>query len=97
MRFQEVMPEQKIVWHESTADADWKPVANPMMENWPTSMQTVVTFEQDGDKTNVRLVWTPVDANEEEKACFAESIANMGKGWESGFGIIDEILAEMAG
>jgi len=95
MSFQEVVPEEKLVWQESTADADWNPIANPMMENWPTSMQTAVSFMDEGDKTKVRLVWTPVNATEEEKSMFTNMIANMGKGWESGFGIIDEILGEL--
>ena len=48
-----------------------------------------------GDKTKVRLVWTPVNASEAEIACFAGAMNKMGGGWESGYAIIDEILAEL--
>ncbi len=93
--FQEVVPEQKMVWHHSSTDADWNTVSNPMMADWPRVLLTVVTFEDDGAKTKVTLTWTPLEASEAEKACFANVMGNMGKGWESGFAIMDEIFAEM--
>ena len=93
--FQEVVPEEKMVWHHSSTDADWNIVSNPMMADWPRVLLTVVTFKDDGDRTSVRLTWTPLDASEAEMACFANVVGNMGKGWESGFAIMDEILAEM--
>ncbi len=93
--FQEVVPEQKMVWHHSSTDADWNTVSNPMMADWPRVLLTVVTFEDDGAKTKVTLTWTPLKASEAEKACFANVMGNMGKGWESGFAIMDEMFAEM--
>jgi hypothetical protein len=37
----------------------------------------------------------PFEATYAEIACFADAVANMGKGWESGFAIMDEIFAEL--
>ena len=93
--FQEVVPEEKMVWHHSSTDADWNIVSNPMMADWPRVLLTVVTFKDDGAMTRVRLTWTPLDASEAEMTCFANVMGNMSKGWESGFAIMDEMFAEM--
>lgn len=93
--FQEVVPDEKMVWHHSSTDSEWNIVSNPMMADWPRVLLTVVTFEEAGANTRVRLTWTPLDASEAEMACFANVMGNMAKGWESGFAIMDEMFAEM--
>ncbi len=93
--FQDVVPEEKLVWHQSSTDSDWNIVASPMMPDWPRVMLTTVTFEETGLKTRVRLSWVPFEASDAEIACFSGAVANMGKGWESGFAIMDEMFAEL--
>ena len=95
MVFQEIVPEEKLVWHHFSTDADWNVISNPMMPDWPKTLLTVVTLDDAGSKTNVRLKWVPHEANEAEIACFAGAVTNMGKGWESGYTIIDQILIEL--
>ncbi len=95
MVFQEVQPEERLVWHHSSTDADWNVVANPMMPDWPRVILTIVDFTEAGDQTNVRFSQIPMDATEAENACFAQMMEGMSKGWGSGFAIIDEMLGEM--
>ena len=95
MVFQEVVPEEKLVWHHSSTDADWNVVTNPMMADWPRVLLTTVTFEDAGEKTRVRLTMVPLDASDAEIACFAGAMAGMDKGWGSGFSVLDEMLAQM--
>ena len=96
MTFQEVTPEEKLVWNHTSADADWNEIANPMMPDWPRLLRTVVTFEDAGAETNVRLTWTPIDATPAELACFDGMKDKFGMGWGGGYKIIDEILAELS-
>ncbi|MHA1189156.1 MAG: SRPBCC family protein [Alphaproteobacteria bacterium] len=93
--FQEVVREEKLVWHHSSTDADWNTIPSPMMPDWPRMLLTTVTFEDLGDQTKVKLVWVPIDATEAELACFTGAVNNMGKGWESGYALIDELLVKM--
>ncbi|MEP3277666.1 MAG: SRPBCC domain-containing protein [Stappiaceae bacterium] len=95
MTFQEVVPPEKMVWHHSSADEDWNITRNQMMEGWPQVLLTTVTFEEAGEKTNVRLTMVPLDATEAELACFAEAMGNLKFGWGKGFTEIDAILAEL--
>jgi len=94
--FQEVTPPSVLVWHHySSTDADWNSTPNPMMADWPRLLLTTVTFEDKGDKTNVRLSQVPHEATDTEIACFAEAMANMASGWGKGFEIMDELLVEL--
>ncbi len=93
--FQEVVPQDKIVWHQSSTDADWNIISNPMMPDWPKVVATTVTFEDKGTKTFVQLKWVPHKATEAEIACFAGAMERFGSGWGAGYQIIDEILAEL--
>jgi len=94
--FQKVTKPEKMVWHHySSTDSEWNSATNPMMADWPKLLLTTVTFEDNGDKTNVRLVQTPLDATDAEIACFADAMANMDKGWGSGYAIMDELFAEL--
>ena len=95
MVFQEVVPQEKLVWHHSSSDADWNVIANPMMADWPRVLLTTVSFEDMGDKTNVRLTWMPFEATDAEIACFAGAMDGFGKGWGAGYAILDEMFAEL--
>ena len=89
------MPE-KLVWHHhSCTDANWEDTTNPMMADWPRVLLTTVLFSDEGEQTVVKLSQVPMDASDAEIACFAEAMANMDKGWGSGYKILDEILAEI--
>jgi len=94
--FTEVTPPERLVWqHHASTDANWETIANPKMPDWPKILLTTITFQEDGAKTKLRLTWEPFEASDAEIACFAGAMANMGKGWESGFAIMEEMLADM--
>ena len=95
MVFQDVVPQEKLVWRHSSTDPDWNIIANPMMADWPRVLLTTVTFKDKGAATDVRLTMAPVDATDTEIACFAAAMAGMDKGWGSGYAILDDILAEL--
>lgn len=96
MTFQEVTPEEKLVWHHCSTDKDWNIVDNQMMPDWPRTLLTTVTFAENGDKTDLRLSQIPLHATDAQNACFTNMMAGMSKGWGSGFAIIEDILAEMS-
>ncbi|MEM7502524.1 MAG: SRPBCC domain-containing protein [Pseudomonadota bacterium] len=98
MVFQEIDAPSKLVWnHHSCTDAEWRDMQNPMMADWPRVLHTIVTFEARGEQTFVTLTQEPLEASDAEIACFRDAMANMDKGWGSGYALIDEMLAELAG
>ncbi len=68
---------------------------SPRAPDWPLVLMTTVTFAADGDRTNLRLVWQPHEAEPFEIEGFRAKVDGMGGGWGAGFRIIDEILAEL--
>lgn len=94
--FKEIAPLERLVWHHhSSTDSEWNTVSNPKMPDWPRVLLTTVTFEDEGDKTNVRLVQIPIDPTEAEIACFSKMMTGMDKGWGSGYAIMDELFVEL--
>jgi len=94
--FQDVLQPSRLVWHHySSTDSDWTVVVNPRMPDWPRLLLTTVTFEDMGDKTNVRLSQVPIEATDAEVACFAKMMAGMDQGWGSGYAIMDTLFAEL--
>ena len=95
MVFQEVTAPERLVWLHSSADKDWNVAPSQMMPDWPKTLLTTVSFDEEGDQTRVVLTQVPVEASDAEAACFAKMMAGMDNGWGSGYKIIDEILAEL--
>jgi uncharacterized protein YndB with AHSA1/START domain len=94
--FTEVLPPERLAWRQySSTDRSWQSIPNPQMPDWPRIMLTTVTFSEQDGVTNVRLEWAPYEATEAEIACFAGAVANLGKGWESGFALMDQLFAEL--
>ncbi len=95
IEYTEVITHRRIVCLMSDCDDQWNVIQNPMMEDWPKILKTIVTFEEIEGKTKMTLTWSPYDASEAEIACFKNAIENFGKGWHSGMDIIAEILFEL--
>ena len=85
----------RLVCLMSNTDADWNIAPNPMMPDWPRALLTIVTFEEHGAQTKMRLTWAPHEASEAEIACFAAAVDGMGKGWGAGMELLAELLAEL--
>ena len=95
VEYTEVDPPARLVWLQSNADAEFNAAANPMMPAWPRVLLTTVTFEEEGQRTKLRLTWTPHEASDAELACFAGAIANLDKGWGAGMDLLETLLAEL--
>lgn len=91
----EVSPPERLVWRHSVADADWNIVSNPMMADWPRILLTTVVFEEDGERTNLRLTWVPHEATDAEIACFAAALDGLNKGWGAGMELLAALLTEL--
>ncbi len=93
----EADPPAKLVWLQSMVDADWNIATNPQMPDWPRVLHTAITFKDLGDRTAMKLVWTPHDASEAERAFFAKATGGADKGWKAGMDLLEELLAELQG
>lgn len=93
--YTEVSEPHRLVCLMSNCDGDWNVAPNPMMADWPRTLLTEVEFDDLGDRTRMRLTWTPHAASEAEIACFAAAVDGMGRGWGAGMEKLAELLAEL--
>ncbi len=93
--FTEVHEPEKLVCLMSNTDADWNIAANPMMPDWPKTLLTTITLKEVGNKTEMRLEWTPHNASPAEIAFFENAMENMGKGWGGGMELLAQLLTEL--
>ena len=72
--FREIVPDERLVFAVSFADAAGETVRAPFDERWPLRMLSTVTFADHagiGRGTVVTLRWSALDATPEEQATFA--------------------------
>jgi hypothetical protein len=69
----------------------WKRSFTTLMPDWPRVLLTTVNFTQNGDGTDVRLIWVPHEPSEAEIECFAGAISGLDKGME----LLGELLEEL--
>lgn len=93
--FVEIVPLKKLVLHQHSADAEGNIIDNPMMPNWPRKVEAVVSFDEEGGKTNMTFTWAPFDATDEQAQVFASMVDRMGGGWGKGFEIMDAEIAKL--
>ena len=95
IEYTEVTPPERLIWLHSVCDADWNVTANPMVPDWPRVLLTTVTFDEDGDRTRLRLTWSPHESSDPETAAFGAAMGSLDRGWGAGMELIAELLTEM--
>ena len=95
--YREVTPPARLVYVQSFSDEGGGIARAPFFDGrWPLEMLTEVTFEEDGAGTRVTLVWTPLNAEADERANFIGNIPSMHGGWGGSFDRLDALLADEA-
>ena len=92
--YREVLAPVRLVYVQSFSDPAGKIARAPFFEGrWPLEMLTTVTFEHDGARTRVTLIWSPLDAEADEEANFVSHIPSMHGGWGNSFDQLAALIA----
>lgn len=92
-RFLEVTPPERLVFVSSFSDAEGGITKAPFPGDFPAEVRSVVTFEDKGGQTLVKMVGEPLNANETERAFFEGMNASMQNGWT---GTFDQLIGYLA-
>ncbi len=92
MLYREITPPSRMVFVNSFSDEAGGVAHHPMAPTWPLEMLSVFTFEEEGGKTRFTVRWTPLNANDVERATFAAGHASMQQGWG---GTLDKLAAHL--
>jgi uncharacterized protein YndB with AHSA1/START domain len=93
--YRELVAPERLVYVNGFADADGNAAPNPMSPNWPMEMLITVTLTEEGGKTVLNLVSTPINATELERANFLAGHASMQGGFGGMYDQYEEYLATL--
>ena len=92
--YREVTPQTRLVWEHSFSDPEGNLTRPPMSPDWPLKLLTTIELTELGDKTQLHLHWTPLDANDTECQVFLAGMDGMHQGWGGTWEQLDAFLAE---
>jgi uncharacterized protein YndB with AHSA1/START domain len=90
--FHEIVPQQRLVFVVSFADAEGNVVRHPWDGAWPLELLTTIEFEDLGGSTEVTVHWIPVNASSEEEKAFEKGLDSCHEGWSGTFDNLDEMI-----
>lgn len=91
--YREVSAPERLVYVQSFSDPAGGIARAPFFEGrWPLEMLTIVTFEEEGDRTRVTLIWSPLGAEADEQANFVSNIPSMHGGWGNSFDQLEALV-----
>ena len=91
--YQEIVPQERLVFVNSFSDKDGGVTRHPMNPNWPLELLSTFTFQEAAGKTTLIIEWLPVNATEAELAAFEAGRASMTQGWG---GTLEQLTAYLA-
>ena len=91
--YREVVEPLRLVYVQSFSDDRGGIARAPFFDGrWPMEMLTTVTFTEEDGGTRVTLVWTPLNAEADERANFVSNIPSMHGGWGNSFDQLERLV-----
>jgi uncharacterized protein YndB with AHSA1/START domain len=90
--YREIVAPERIVLVSSFSDAKGGLTRHPFSATWPLEMLTTTTFAEEGGKTKLMIVWSPLNATETERKTFDQGRSSMTQGWGGTFEQLTEYL-----
>ena len=84
-KYEDVNPPDSLVFRQDFSNEACDILPNPQMPNWPKELRTTIKLEEVDGKTNLQLIWQPIDPSKEEAETWEASRSQHGYGWGGGF------------
>jgi uncharacterized protein YndB with AHSA1/START domain len=92
--YREITRPERIVVVNSFSDEDGNITRHPMSPGWPLEMLSTFLFVQQDGRTTLTVKWSPLNADESERATFAAGHDSMRQGWTGTLDQLTEYLAK---
>jgi uncharacterized protein YndB with AHSA1/START domain len=93
--YQELVPVERIAFHNGFADAAGNYIRYPMVPDWPLEVRNTVTLQEQGGQTLMRLSSVPVNASQAEIDTFQAGHASMQQGFGGMYDVYAQYLASV--
>ena len=94
-KYEELDSPKRVVFRQYISNEEGDILPNPHIPNWPKETRVTVKLEEAGDKTQLELIWEPVNPTKEEAEAFTKAISEQGSGWSSGLEQLDIYLGNL--
>lgn len=84
-KYEEMDPPNMLVFRQYMSNEAGDILPNTQMPNWPKDMRATIKLEEQDGKTQLQLIWEPVNPSKEEAETFEASRGQHGNGWAGGF------------
>jgi uncharacterized protein YndB with AHSA1/START domain len=91
--YREIVRPERIVLVNSFSDEAGNITRHPMSPTWPLQMLSTFLFAEHDGRTTLTIQWSPLDADERERATFAGAHPSMQQGWT---GTLDQLAEYLA-
>lgn len=92
--YRDIAAPERLVLVNSFSNAAGEITRHPMSPTWPLRMLSTFRFGEEDGRTSVTITWSPLDADETERATFAGAHASMQQGWTGTFDQLGAYLAQ---
>ena len=72
-KYEEINPPESLIFTQYHANEAGDVMPNPMMPNWPKELRTSIVLEEVDGKTELQLIWQPINPTEKEADVFEKS------------------------
>ncbi|HEX8613633.1 MAG TPA: SRPBCC domain-containing protein [Telluria sp.] len=93
--YRELSAPERLVFVNGFADAEGNRIQHAMSPTWPLEVLNTVTLTEDGGKTTLNLVSTPLNASAIETETFASGHASMQQGFGGMYDVYETYLASV--
>lgn len=83
-KYESIVPPERLVFRQYPSNEAGDILPNPQMPNWPKEMRTTITLQEIDGKTQLQLIWQPINPSKEEAEAFEASRPEHDKGWGGG-------------
>ena len=90
--YEEISPYHTLTFLQWPSNEAGEKLGNPQMPNWPKDMRTTIKLEEKDGKTQLQLIWQPVNPTQAEADAFEASRAQHANGWGSGLQQLENYL-----
>lgn len=76
---------ERLVFVQSITDEEGNTIRGPFNENWPLEFFDIITFQEDGEKTILKMQGGPFNATVEEEKAFEMMLPMIKQGLDGTF------------
>ena len=91
--YREIVRPERVVLVNCFSDEAGNITRHPLSPSWPLQMLSTFLFADEDGATKLTIRWSPLDADETERATFAGAHPSMQQGWT---GTLDRLAAYLA-